>query len=567
MKILGVSDSHDSGAAVIEDGAILAAVNEERLIRSKLCWGFPSNSIIKVLELAKLAPGDIDLIAVASKNLPITEKAHPYQEGILFEESNRMLASKLGRRMGWFFETQHWVRAHRLLGTPKYLSRKKALGAIFRKMGFNCPVKYFEHHQCHAASAYFTGGKKTALVITSDAAGDALSATVSRGEDGHLMRLKEVGSFNSLAKYYSYVTVICGFKEGRHEGKITGLAAHGKPVYLENLGQMIEFRNGGFSNKSHLRHEAAKKRILEFDASAKKEDLAASVQQFTEEEMKKFAKYWIGRTGIEDLVLAGGIFANVRINQELLENTGAKSVFIHPHMGDGGLALGAALYAYSLEKKLEPFAIDDVYFGNEPGEIKEGSRDSEIIEKKYRRVETNSPETEVAALLKKELVVGLCNGRMEYGPRALGNRTILANPSKNEINADLNKRLKRTEFMPFAPVFEPEMAPPHLINYVRGQYPAKFMTITFYTEGLENAPAIVHIDNTARPQVIEKKANPAYFGMVRAFREETGIPCAVNTSFNVHEEPIVCTAHDALMSFEQGCIDALVLNGELFVKK
>jgi len=566
MKILGISDSHDSGAALIEKGKIKAAVNEERLIRSKLCWGFPLNSIKKALELSGLDAGDIDLIAIASKNLPITKRAHSYQEGILFEESNRRLGALLGKHFGWFFTTSHWIKMHKLIGLPRYLRRKNALGTLLKKMGFECPVKYYEHHLCHAASAYYTGGKKDALILTADAAGDALSATVSVGHNGKISRLKEVDSFNSIAKYYSYVTVICGFKEGRHEGKITGLSAHGEPIYLENFRKMIEFRDGGFVNKCYLRHDAAKQHILSFDKDFKKEDMAASIQRFIEEEMKKFTQYWIEKTGVNDLAVAGGLFANVRLNQELLENTNTQSIFIHPHMGDGGLAMGAALQAYATEKKLLPFKLTDVYFGNEPGGIEKISEDAKLL-RKYRLIETNSIETEVAEILKNERVVGLCQGRMEYGPRALGNRTILANPNRREINNILNRRLKRTEFMPFAPVFESEIAAKHLKNYFKGKYPAKFMTITFYTKELESAPAIVHIDNTARPQVLERKINKLYFDIVKVFRELTKIPCLINTSFNVHEEPIVCTAHDAFKSFDQGCVDALVLNGELYVKK
>jgi len=561
VKILGLNDSHDSGAALIENGEIKAAVNEERLIRSKLCWGFPSNAIIETLKIADSEPGDIDLIAIASKSLPATTKAHPYQEGILFEESNRKLGATLGRSMGWFFERDAWIPFHKAFGIPKFIKRRKILLELLKKMGFDCPVKFYDHHLCHAASAYFTSGKKESLILTEDAAGDALSATVSIGKKGEIERLKEIDSFNSIAKYYSYVTVLSGFKEGKHEGKITGLAAHGEPRFEEDFRNMIRFKNGGFANVSHLRHEAAKNRIRAFWNNSGKEDLAASVQKFIEEEMKELASYWIDQTGVKDISVAGGIFANVRVNQEIVENTDAESIFVHPHMGDGGLALGAALQAFSTEKKLKPFSIEDVYFGNTPGEAPEG------IEKDFRLVESNSLETEVADLLKKEKVVGLCNGRMEYGPRALGNRTILANPNKQEINDVLNKRLKRTEFMPFAPVFEPSMAPGHLNKYKNAVYPAKFMTITFYTKGLEGAPAIVHVDNTARPQVVKRNTNKSYHDMISAFRDVTGIPCLINTSFNVHEEPIVCRAEDAFKSYEQNCVDALVLNNELYLKK
>ncbi|MBU1652207.1 carbamoyltransferase, partial [bacterium] len=265
--------------------------------------------------------------------------------------------------------------------------------------------------------------------------------------------------------------------------------------------------------------------------------------------------------GIYDVVLAGGIFANVKINQCIAEIDGVQSLFVHPNMGDGGTATGAAMLVWADHlraqgKTYEPEAIDEVYYG--PG------YDDREIEKalgnySFQFRKSNDIEADTAEMVAHKKIVGRFNGRMEYGPRALGNRSILADPTDPAINDWLNERLSRTEFMPFAPSALYESANKLYRNYTAGEYASYFMTITFDVEKewAEKARAVAHVDNTARPQVVKKQANPSYHKILQEYEKRTGLPLFVNTSFNAHEEPIVCTPDDALRSLGNKCVDAL----------
>ena len=430
-----------------------------------------------------------------------------------------------------------------------------------KEYGFNCPVDFIDHHTSHAASAYYTSGKDNVLVITSDAAGDALSATVFVGNGGKLTKLKEVNSYNSIGKLYSYVTEICGFKPLRHEGKITGLAAYGNPIYISLFNKMVVFNNGGFTNISNTKHERSKEKILkEIGRDFKKENLAASVQKHLENETIKFVSHWLDKTRLRNVVLAGGVFSNVKLNQKILELDNIDSVYIHPNMGDGGLALGAALYVNGGK----PINIDDVYFGVEYSEkeIEETLKKYNLKYKKYNHV-----EKEIAKLLSEKKVVARFNGKMEYGPRALGNRSILYHAGDKTVNDWLNKNLCRTEWMPFAPVTLEEFKSDYYLNYKGGEHAAKFMTITFDCNDRmrEESPAVVHVDNTARPQLINEEINPSYYKILKEYHKLTNIPTIINTSFNMHEEPIVCSPEDAVRSFKKGNLDVLAI-GNFIVK-
>lgn len=560
MKILGIQDSHDAGIAYLEDGKIVFAINEERLSRIKLCKGFPKKSIEMLIKKYKVKPEEIDKIAIGSKYVDYVEFIKTFEnEGI--DKFNRKAISILSPLLGPFFKSGIWIEFNKFYLKIAFRKRKKEIKRELKSYGFKCPIKFIDHHLAHAASAYYTGGKDPVLIITLDAAGDALSATVSIGKNKELQRIKRVNAYNSLGKLYSYVTEICGFKAVRHEGKITGLAAYGKPRYLSVFNKMVIFKKGGFVNISNTKHEKSKEKILkEIGENFSKEDLAASVQQHLENECLKFIRYWLKKTGLRDVVLAGGVFANVKLNQRILELDNVDSIFIHPNMGDGGLALGAALYV----NNGDIIKIEDVYFGPKYSEkeIENALKKSGLSYKKY-----DSVEKEIAKLINKGKVVARFNGRMEYGPRALGNRSILYHTKDRTVNDWLNKRLKRTEFMPFAPVTLEEHKDKYYLKNKGGEYAARFMTITFdcSNEMKKKCPAVVHVDNTARPQLINKKINTSYYNIVKEYYKLTGIPTVVNTSFNMHEEPIVCSPRDAIISFRQGNLDVLAI-GDFIVK-
>jgi len=436
------------------------------------------------------------------------------------------------------------------------------------------------------------------------------------GEGGKIRRLHSVSDRHSLGKFYSGVTKYLGFKRNRHEGKITGLAAYGNPETLRaQLQQMVDitadrrdfrtpiaekltpaqirwinFRHflsgdyfgGHYSNlQLDYLHDTfgyrwQKGKIVKAPPGASentyhREDIAAAAQVLLEENVVAFVKAFIEETGIYHVQLAGGIFANVKVNQRVAEIPGVKSVFIHPNMGDGGTTAGAVFLAWEEElarrgKIYEPWTIEDVYLGA-------GFSDAEI-EREIKRFPFGYHHSakiaeDTGELIARKHVVGRFNGRMEYGPRALGNRSILADPTDKTINDWLNDRLRRTEFMPFAPSILYEAAPKLYKNYSNGEYASYFMTITFDVEPewAARAPAVCHVDNTARPQVVKESANPTYYRILKEFERRTGLPLFINTSFNMHEEPIVCTPEDALRSLEMGCVDTLSIGSFLVWKE
>jgi carbamoyltransferase len=556
MKILGIQDSHDSGIALVDDGKIVFAINEERLSRIKLSVGFPRKSIDMMTNRYGIKPEEVDKIAIGSKYIGfvpfIKNPDEVMNSGV--ESFNKKAISFLSSLGGAFFKTKYWIPVHETIFKVLFRNRKKKIKKILREYGFKCPIEFVDHHTSHAASAYFTSDKEDALVLTADAAGDALSATVSIGKNRNLKRIEKVSSYNSLGKWYSYVTELCGYKACRHEGKITGLAAYGQPKYLEFFRKNIYHKNGEFINSSNSKHERSKRLILkELGKSWKKEDLAASIQTHLEEECVKFVNYWLKKTKLRNVVLAGGVFANVRLNQEILKLKNVDYIYIHPNMGDGGLALGAAIFLSKIKNKIE-----NAYFGPEYSE-EEIEKALKKFKSKYKRY--NNVEERIAQLINEGRVVARFNGKMEYGPRALGNRSILYHTKDKNVNEWLNKRLNRTEFMPFAPVTLEEEKEKYYLDSKGGEHASKFMTITFdCSEKMKKqSPAVVHIDGTARPQLINKKTNPSYYKILEEYYKLSNIPTLVNTSFNMHEEPIVCSPEDAIRSFNQGNLDNLAI--------
>jgi carbamoyltransferase len=571
MKILGIADGLTSGAALIEDGRVVYAVNEERLIRAKMATGFPRASIDRVMEDTRTRAEEIDAVAVAMVNDYFREKAAAFEGWFLrdqtpLKEAILSASSHITRVVGFspLMQKSYYGLKHHI-----GKARRKALPALLRRdWGFSCPIKFIDHHFAHACSAYFTAGMGEATVITMDGAGDNSSSHVYHVKDGQFRKLWNVDSFNSIGNYYGYITHICGFKAHRHEGKITGLAAYGEPIYADILKRFIAYEDGRTVNKGGVFYWAAVNGIERaLPRSYRREDLAASMQQVLEDVGCAYIRHWMEKTGCGNLALAGGVFANVKLNQRIHQLNGVQSLFIHPGMGDEGLAVGAALAVSAPMTKgsgiqIASSKLSNVYFGP-------GSDDREIkraVEKEKLEAErVQEIEPRIAALLARGFVVARFNGRMEYGPRALGNRSILYQATDPTVNDWLNKRLQRTEFMPFAPVTLKEFADQCYVNLEGARDAARFMTITFdCTDWMKkHCPAVVHVDGTARPQIIDKQANPSYHRILEEYRKLTGLPTLINTSFNMHEEPIVCTPADALRAFLEGHLDYLAMGNYL----
>ena len=570
MIVLGLIDSKPSSAAVMADRRILAAVAEERLCRLKLASGMPRAAITEVLELAGIEPADIEQVAVAQKVSVFEPEPIPWQGWFedetlktrRFDRFSSALAPLVGRfPLSW--------KIHHQLKRLRSQERVRLIPQILRQdYGIHAPVSFYDHHYCHATTAYFTSGFDEALVVTLDGGGDGLSASVYTGREGRLKKLGEVDSFNSLGNFYSYITELCGFKAEKHEGKITGLAALGRPIYADVLRRFIRYQDPGQIRYTiPMYHRSALRQLAEqLPADFDRADLAASVQLILEEVGTAFIGYWLRRTGLRRLAVAGGVFANVKFNQRVHELEQVDAFFVFPAMDDSGLSVGGALAALAEAPGVDPAGLraplPHVYLGTayDDDEIAglisaaglEGVFDPAIQET-------------IADLLAQGHVVARFTGRMEYGPRALGNRTILYQTTDPSVNDWLNENLQRTEFMPFAPATLVEHAGRCYVGLEGAQDPARFMTITFdcTAEMRAQSPGVVHVDGTARPQLVDRDTAPDFHAILEAYERRTGIPSLINTSFNMHGEPIVCTPEDALRSFQEGNLDYLALGNWL----
>ncbi|MCB1745475.1 MAG: hypothetical protein KDK91_34225, partial [Gammaproteobacteria bacterium] len=454
------------------------------------------------------------------------------------------------------------------------------------KHGFDPKVEFVDHHLSHAAAAWYASEPGDPLIVTLDGEGDHLSGSVSVVRKNEIVRLAAIDQKDSLGNIYSAITRQLGFKISRHEGKITGLAAYGSPDEGEPiLSSCVRMEDGipvyrrqmsdlGRSLLSQVlpgaktAYAPKPRTIAALIAHLSAEDQAASVQAFLEKQACAFVAEWMRRTGKTDLVLNGGVFANVKLNQRIAALPGVTSVFVFPNMGDGGNAIGAAqVIAARRGQEPERGRTQDVYLGPsyDSGAI------AEVLEGRTN-LDVQHPSDlieQVAADIHAGLIVGWYQGRMEYGPRALGNRSILARPTERKLNDVLNKRLSRTEFMPFAPSCLIEHAQDCFdIQLDQLTHAAEFMTITFDVrpEWVERIQAVSHVDATARPQLVRKETAPRYHALISAYYRLSGIPMVVNTSFNNHEEPIVCQPSEALAALDAGVIDLLVM-GDTVVRK
>jgi carbamoyltransferase len=573
LIVLGIIDSKPSSAAILKDGQILSAIAEERLCRMKMASGMPRQAIKQVMLEAGITATDIDIVAVAQKISVFEPEPIPWNGWFDAKHAGQprpfeKISGNLAPIAGYLPFAQ---KIHHQL---KDLFSRKRLSQIpeFLKAeyGITAPVKYYDHHYCHATGTYYTSNYNVALVVTLDGGGDGLSGSVYVGEKGKLRRLSAVDSFNSLGNFYSYITHLCGFKAESHEGKITGLAALGRPAYIDILREFVSYSEPGKIQYAvpMYRESALKQIAARLPADFDKADLAASVQLLLEEIGIEFIQYWLRKTGIRSIAVAGGVFSNVKFNQRVHELPEVDHFFVHPAMDDSGLAVGGAFAALADDPGTDPACLSqrlkNVYFGTSytDDEIRQ-SIDTFGFKYTY---ESNITDV-IAELLAEGRVVARFTGRMEYGPRALGHRSILYQTTDPSINDWLNAHLLRTEFMPFAPATLHEYADECFEGLDGARDAARYMTITFNcTEKMRaQSPGVVHVDGTARPQILDPETAPDFYKIGLAYYKLTGIPSLINTSFNMHGEPIVCTPDDALRSFNEGKLDYLAIGNYLVV--
>jgi carbamoyltransferase len=510
-------------------------------------------------------------VAVAQKDMIFRPEAIAWDGWFQSQKGGReRLLDQLGSTLAplvsnlpFAVETHH--RLKRLLSRE----RRRKLPALLREgYGITAPVTFYDHHYCHATGAYYHSNFERALVVTLDGGGDGRSGSVYVGDNGCLTPLAGIDSYDSLGNFYSYVTALCGFKAEKHEGKVTGLAALGQPLYADTLRHFVRYQEPGQIRYTvPMYHRSALRRIAaRLPAGADRTSLAASVQLVLEEIGTEFIRYWLRRTGLRHVAVAGGVFANVKFNQRVHELQEVDHFFVHPAMDDSGLAVGATLAAYAEQPGIDPNTVRQplahLYLGPQYSDSHiRRAMSAAGYEGQY---DPHIPES-IARLLAEGFVVARFTGRMEYGPRALGHRSILYQTTDPSVNDWLNEKLDRTEFMPFAPATLAEHGPGCYQGLAGATDPARFMTITFDCTARMRAasPGVVHVDGTARPQLIDAQTAPDFHAILAAYHRLTGIPSLINTSYNMHEEPIVCTPEDALRSFKRGNLDYLAIGNWL----
>ncbi len=556
--VLGIVDGlHDAGAAVVENGRLLAAANEERFTRVKLQGGMPKHSIAAVLETAGRSARDVDIIAVGGCATPT-----------IATRMFRPLQKLYGPSLGICFD-RPWHPVDRIGDLVRYrlpLTRSRSSGAAGRaetrlaepvvRRGLPAalrtkPLAFVDHHLAHAESAWRTAGRGRWLVVTADAHGDGRSMTVYLGEPGKpLVLLDDVGVRASLGAFYSLVTKRLGFTPGRHEGKVLGLSARGDPDAVD---LPFPFRWEG----TELRYDgpwglAAARKLRALDAT--REDVCAWVQRGTETILVEGIVRWLRATETRHVALAGGVFANVCVNGLLAALPEVERIHVFPHMGDGGLAVGAALHVDDrAPRALDTARLGPAFSDADVAEALEGA--ALPVE------EAANPDALLVDALCEGRPVVRCVGRMEFGPRALGARSVLAPADRASIADPLGDALRRDDFMPFAPLLLHEDGDTHFEHFDVASGATRFMTVALPVRSAFRAacPAAVHVDGSARPQTVAQTEDEALHALLTSYLERTGLPAVINTSFNMHEEPIVNTPRDAVRAFRQSGLPVMRL--------
>jgi carbamoyltransferase len=594
VAILGISAFyHDSAAALVVDGDVVAAAQEERFSRKKHDAGFPAGAVAYCLDEAGLRPEQLDYVVFYDK--PLTK----------FE---RLLETYLAYAPAGY---RSFSRA-----VPLWLKDKLHTRRTIRRgvAGYTGPLLFTDHHESHAASAFFPSPFEEAAILTLDGVGEWSTTTFGTGQGNRIALSHHLQFPHSLGLLYSAFTYYCGFKVNSGEYKLMGLAPYGRPVYREAIYKhLLDLKDDGsfwldmryfnygsgltMTNRRFHRLFGGPPRPPESPLLQRHMDLAASIQAVTEDVMLRLGRDVHRRTGLKHLVLAGGVALNCVANGRLLREGPFESLWIQPAAGDAGGALGAALFVWHqlLERPRVP----------NPGDAQKGSllgpgytsaEIQDFLDRKevaYRRFgDEDDLLDHVAGLLAEEKVVGWFQGRMEFGPRALGARSILADPRSPRTQATLNLKIKfRESFRPFAPVVLREEAG-RWFDWPDGQESPYMLLVAPVADeqrtplaaeqrrtmtddpdlrrrvGVVRStiPAVTHVDYSARLQTVDEERNPRFYRLLRAFQRRTGVPVLVNTSYNVRGEPLVCTPEDAYRCFLATDMDVLVLEDLILSK-
>ena len=585
MNILGLSAYyHDSAACLVKDGDIVAAAQEERFTRKKHDFNFPHHAIRYCLEAGGISGKDLDLVVFYDKP---------------FLKFERLLLTYLTYAPAG-------LRSF-LMAMPLWLKQKLWIkDLIARELEYEGKILFPEHHQSHAASAFFPSPFREAAILTVDGVGEWTTASYGIGRNNRIELLADLHFPHSLGLLYSAFTYFTGFKVNSGEYKLMGLAPYGEPKYVDIiLRELLDLKEDGsfrlnmkyfnycagltMTNRRFARLFGGPPRKPESKITRREMDLARSIQVVTEEILLRMARHVHRETGMKHLVLAGGVALNCVANGRLLREGPFEEIWIQPAAGDAGGALGAALFAWYqyLDRERRLPETGDFQKGSYLGPEFSNQDIETFLQAEnipYRKLSDAEMVETTAELLAQENVVGWFQGRMEFGPRALGNRSILGDPRSASMQSMMNLKIKfRESFRPFAPAvlaehaseyFDIDRSSPYMLLVAEVREHLRKNTSFEEAEGLDKLkvvrseiPAVTHVDYSARLQTVHRETNPRFYALLQAFYQKTGCPVLVNTSFNVRGEPIVCTPQEAYRCFMRTQMDYLVMGNFLLDKK
>jgi carbamoyltransferase len=563
MIVLGIWDGHDAGAAVIANGRVVAAINEERLTRRKLEVRFPVHSIRACLDLAGITADDVRRVAVSTSDVAKTlARWFPATKERYYAIRRRKAApgrfARAQKRMKyWMTEWGGSSLTHRL--------SRLALRRELRAMGMDrVPLHVLDHHECHAAGAAVASGFGSCAVVTIDGVGDGLSATVSAFADGRLRRIAVSRAHDSLGIFFEHVTNLLNMRELEDEGKVMALADYAAPVPDERnpLISLFSVRDG--SVRATRPGHAMMSYLRSIQWVYPNEQFAYMAQRTVEQVCVNLIHDAVRLTGLPRIALSGGVTSNVKANRRIRAMEGVEDVYVFPHMGDGGLAAGAAIALMLSEKQALESGLPEIALGPE---YPDAAMLSALERATLPAVRPPDLEGRVAQLIVDGNIVMWFQGRMEYGPRALGNRSVLARPDRQSLRDRLNVVLKqRVWYQPFCPTMLESEAPRLLVDYTGS--PNRHMTMAYVVASpfRDALIGVTSVDGSCRPQMIADDDTSRFAAVLREVKSKTGFGVVLNTSYNIHGEPLVCTPQDAIDVYLRTQADALVLGPYLSLR-
>lgn len=570
MKILGIHDGHNASACLLENGKIIMVLEEERLTRIKNNPGFPKNAIQKIFTENNIGPDDIDYVAFNGSYMPLPSNRDGTKKQYRESSSLKGDSIRIVKKSPLYLLYKQKRKNERLRDI-------KQIGIPEKK------IIFIDHHLAHASAAYYGSPwwkKEQVLVITNDGAGDNICATISIGQNGALNRIFSIHENESVAWYYGMVTFAMGMVPLEHEYKIMGLApyapAEGREIAFQKFNNLMKFK--GNESLEWKRNPGVPPAAYSYDFVRDLVELmrfdwiAAGLQEWVEKYATEWVRRSIKKTGIHKIALSGGFFMNVKVNQEIAKIPEVTDLFVFPSCGDESNSIGAAFALYAekckeIDKEINLEPLGPIYFGT-------GVKDSEVEQSllKMKNVSItryDNIDKQVGMLLAEGNIIARCKGNMEFGARALGNRSILADPSDVRVVKIINDMIKNRDFwMPFAPTILKERSYDYIINPKDIKAPYMLLAFNSNTQNHKDFTAAIHpSDLSARPQILEKEWNPDYYTVIKEFEKVTGRGVILNTSFNLHGYPIVWSPKDALYVFENSGLEYLALGNMLIEKE